>query len=391
MSLIRITYVITGLAAAGAETMLVKLLAHAGRGRFEPDVVSLMPCRGLPLAETIQGMNIPLRSLRMAPGRPSPLAAFRLARHLRLRRPHLVSGWEVHGNLAAMFSSFLTPPIPTVWNVRGSLDDIRSEKLSTRLAIRALAAVSHRPSGIIYNSKNSRQQHEKYGYCQTGGVVIPNGFDTLRFAPDPHARLALRAELRLPPDAFLAGMIARYHPVKDHTTLLHALAQTTGIHLVLAGRGAEPGNHRLSWLIDNLGLTRRVSLLGERTDVPRIAAALDVACLSSVAEGFPNVVGEAMAAAVPCIGTDVGDVRDIIGAQGWTVPPRQPAAFARALMEAAAMHPSVRAALGLHARRRIQSEYSLDRIATLFDEAHFAAVERHRARPGVLIERRHPA
>jgi len=98
----------------------------------------------------------------------------------------------------------------------------------------------------------------------------------------------------------LIGMVARFNPQKDHH------------NLVRAARIFDVGweNEKLADWIRQDGLEDRFFLLGPRDDIPMITAGLDIACLSSAhGEGFPNVLGEAMACEVPCVATDVGGQR----------------------------------------------------------------------------------
>ena len=144
----------------------------------------------------------------------------------------------------------------------------------------------------------------------------------------------MRAELGLPEHAVLIGMMGRYHPMKDYANFLQAAAlisnQYPDANFALIGQGIDDQNVELRRSIRELGLQRRTRLLGERHDIPRIAAALDVFSLSSYSESFPNVIGEAMACEVSCAVTHVGDAAWIVGDAGRVVPPRNPRALADA-------------------------------------------------------------
>ncbi len=375
---LRVAFVITGLSTGGAETMLAKLLARSSRRRISPAVISLMRCSGGPVETRIRQLGVPVHSLGMAAGRPSPGALFSLNRLLRTIAPAVISGWEVHGNVAACCASWLLG-IPSVWNVRGSLDDPASEKMRTRAWIRALGLLSRHPQAIVYNSHRARRQHEAAGYCASSGVVIPNGFDCGVFRPDPAARSGVRRELNLAEDAFVIGMMARFHPVKDHPTLIDAAGRAARagvpLHLLLAGTGCDAANRELSAQIARAGLAGRASLLGERSDAPRLTAALDLACLTSTAESFPNAVGEAMACGVPVAATGVGDTAALLDGWSWTVPPRRPDEMAAALVRWYEMGAGRRTALGAAARRRIQAQFDLGRVAEKFDHIHAQAAE----------------
>jgi glycosyltransferase involved in cell wall biosynthesis len=200
------------------------------------------------------------------------------------------------------------------------------------------------------------------GYDSERVRLIPNGFDLDRFAPDPSERAAVRAELGLGDRDLVVGHVGRDHRVKDHPTLLAAasIAATRfpDLRLVLVGAGLDDANRSLAEDARSLG--QRVVMLGERSDVPRLYRAFDLFALSSMAsEALPLVIGEAMASGVPAVSTDCGDARELIGDTGRVVPRRDPAAFAAALEELLGLAPTDRMALGVAARERIASGYSL--------------------------------
>ena len=122
-------------------------------------------------------------------------------------------------------------------------------------------------------------------------------------------------------------------------------------------------NKRLSGWLEEHGLAGHFRLLGPRQDIPAINAELDIATLSSSGEGFPNVIGEAMACAVPCVATDVGEMGRIIGETGILVRPRDPQALADGWRRAIEAGGEQRAAWGAAARQRIREHYDLGDIA----------------------------
>jgi glycosyltransferase involved in cell wall biosynthesis len=167
-------------------------------------------------------------------------------------------------------------------------------------------------------------------------------------------------------------MFARYHVMKDHATLIRALAIVTekkpNVHLVLAGTGVTVENQSLHRLVQELGVADKVHLLGERQDVAAIMTGLDCLVLSSAwGEGFPNVVAEAMACGVPCIVTDVGDAKAIVGNAGWVVPPRSPQSLASAMRDFLHLSPADRIDFGLRARERVTQEYALDLVVGKYE------------------------
>jgi glycosyltransferase involved in cell wall biosynthesis len=383
---LRIAHIITGLEPDGAETMLYKLLANMNRGRFEPMVVSLVD--GGPVASRIADLGVPVAGCGMQPGQASLGAAVKLAGMLRRFAPEALQGWMYHGNLAAQVASALLPgSAPVLWNIRGSHCALGEEKLLTAATIWLGARLSRLPFRIVSNSLAAARLHErKLHYRGDRWTIIPNGFETERFKPSPMARAAIRAELRLKPDAFLVGLVGRYHPVKDHANFLKAAAilryKLPGAQFVLAGAGVDPANRQLYTQLKSLGLLDCAHLLGARTDIPRVTAALDIAGSSSYSEAFPNVIGEAMSCGVPCVVTDTGDSSWLVGDTGITVPPRDPRALAAAWLELAARGPEGRQALGAAARERILERFSIGAIAAQYEKLYEQAVESRHAGKG---------
>jgi glycosyltransferase involved in cell wall biosynthesis len=122
--------------------------------------------------------------------------------------------------------------------------------------------------------------------------------------------------------------------------------------------------------IREFGVSNAMRLVGRRDDVARLTAALDIASLSSVGEGFPNVVGEAMACGVPCVVTDVGDAAYLVGTSGMVVPPRNPAALARAWKELLDAGSERRRTMGHLARERILTEFNLPDIVKRYENLY---------------------
>lgn len=108
-------------------------------------------------------------------------------------------------------------------------------------------------------------------------------------------------------------------------------------------------------------------MLGERRDLPELLSAWDLAVLSSTTEGFPNVVGEAMACGVPCVVTAVGDAAVIVGDTGLVVPPRAPEALGNALVTLLEETSTQRHERGLRARKRVQEQFELGFIVQQYE------------------------
>jgi len=365
--MIRVCHIITGLYAHGAERMLLKLLSRLDAGPFQCSVISLMG-KGA-VGPDIEALGIPVLALDLPRGQPNLAGLLKLLRAVRNFRPNLLQGWMYHGNLAATLASWVTGRYtPVLWNIRQSLDDLDHEKHLTKWLIRLSALLSGTTARILYNSETSAEQHEYLGFRRSRRVIIPNGFDVEAFRPLRPGESDLRAELDLPEEALVIGMAARDHPMKDHVNLLRAVGllapRYPELHLLLAGLGMDNQNVRLHQAIAESNLESRVHLLGEQGEMVRFFQSLDIAVLSSAwGEGFPNVLGEAMACGIPCVATTVGDTTRIIGDTGRVAPPGDAAALSAAIEDLAHFSPESRRLLGIRARERIISQYSLTRIA----------------------------
>lgn len=204
-------------------------------------------------------------------------------------------------------------------------------------------------------------------------VVIPNGYDLSRYAPDAQARERMRSLWGVAPGrrwsaAWPAGIRSRTTPTCWPRWGTGARGRDRGLQCALVGRGMSPGNAGLAALIDAEGLRGRVLLAGPSDDVPAVMNALDLHVLSSCAEGFPNVVAEAMACGTPCVATDVGDAAYIVGDTGGVAPAQQPAALAAAIEAAlAGIAARGRDAAGAAGRQRVLAEFDLRRMVESYE------------------------
>lgn len=196
--------------------------------------------------------------------------------------------------------------------------------------------------------------------------VIPNGIDTARFRPSPELRAPVRSELGIGGGEFLVMMVARLDPVKDHRTALRAAAiaarQAPGLRLVLVGDGPERA--AIEEMIRSERLEGTVRMLGARFDVPRLLTAADALLLTSVSEGIPLTVIEAMATGLPVVSTRVGSVPDVVqdGVTGWLASAGHPDEIAGHLLALSRSH-SMCEAQGRRGRARVVAEFSEETMA----------------------------
>lgn len=369
----KVLHVITGLDQGGAERQLCSLLSMGKHTEYSA-VFSLKE-PGV-MAEKLLQSGVPLfsggaqrsLSLNWISG---------LKRAVMSWKPDLIIGWMYHGNLAASLARQLGYRGPIIWNVRHSVQDLRLEKFSTRMVIRAGAWLSNCPKRILYNSCTAAEQHEAIGYQKEGRLVLPNGFDVERFRPDSGRANAVRSDFGVDDEEILLGVVGRSHPMKNHLGWVSAMKQllASGIraHSIMMGAGVDDQEGPVARAVLNAGLQKHITLLPPTDKPERIYPAMDILVMPSLwGEGFPNVVGEAMASGVPALVTNVGDSASIVGKTGFVVSKGDPEMLAVRVREAIALgRPGLRA-LGVQARERIVTKYDLSSLAdkyhSLFQE-----------------------
>ena len=169
------------------------------------------------------------------------------------------------------------------------------------------------------------QQHQAFGFKNGNSQVIANGVFLDKFQPN--------LQLKEPT---VIGFAGRYHTAKGYPYLFETmgLLKDKNIIFKIAGSGASLENPEVKALFELHQLdARKVHLLDQISDMPAFYQSIDVFLMTSITEGFPNVLVEAMASGLPCISTDVGDTKYIVQDLGRIVPPRNAQALAQAILK----------------------------------------------------------
>lgn len=370
---LRVMHVISGLLHGGAETVLFRLATAPG-GTVRHTVVS-MRGEGV-MGARLREAGVEVICLDMQGWTGNVHGLWRLYRLLRERRPDVVQTWMYHADLIAGLVARLAGIRAVAWGVRNSGVSLGESSRSSRIAAWACARVSAWVPGVIVAcARKAAEVHRAWGYRADRVLVVPNGYDLDVWHPDAAGVAELRARWGVPEGAPLLGSVARWNPLKDHENLLAALALSVRTHpdlrCVLIGLGMSRDNADLIALARHYGLLDHLIFLGRRDDVPVLMRALDIHVLSSKAEGFPNVVSEAMASGVACVVTDVGDAADIVGEHGWVVPPEDASALAGAIDQAVEavrdpQWPARRDAARASVERRYSLRTMVDRYETVW-------------------------
>ena len=360
-----ILQIIPTLDRAGAEKQMCLLARGLPRERFDVHVCVLT--RSGPLAAELQRAGIPTHLIGKR-WKLDPMAFVRLKKYIARLRPDLIHTWlfaaDSYGRAAGMAAG--------VKHFVCGLRCVDPWKSGCELMIdRRLA---RRTDRIVANSPGVRDFYIQKGLPAEKMTVIPNA--AVAAEPSPQiTRRQLLAELGLPDDARLIGIVGRFWPqkrIKDAIWAADLLKVVRDdVHLLVIGDG--PLRERLLKYRRQVEITDKVHFLGERSDVAALLPHLDVLWSTSGYEGQSNAVMEAMSAGVPVVGTDIAGTRDLIveGETGYLVPVGDRAALARAAQRIID-NPDLAQRLGQAARRRMATEFSVEKMvesyARLYDE-----------------------
>ena len=362
---LRVVLLIRSLDYGGAERQFVTLAIGLHR-RADFDVTVVVFYSGGPLEAELRKAGVHCETLGKR-GRWDILRFLvRMVQTLRHSRPDvLYSFLDTPNVLAALLKPLIGRP-HVVWGIRSSYVDWSQYDWLARGTFRVSRYLSRLASRIVVNSEAGRRHFVAHGYADEQLSVIPNGIDTQRFAPDPAARTTQRDRLGMKPDSVLVGIVGRLDAMKDHRTFVmaagHAARQDDKLCFIIVGDGPAHYRDELNALAAEYGLSERMIWLPAGNDMVAIYNALDIIVLTSIGEGFPNVVGEAMACGVPCVVTDVGDAAKIVGETGLVVPRSDPEEVASALLALSGRLVDAPESLAQQARARVVDCFDQNRL-----------------------------
>jgi L-malate glycosyltransferase len=347
---LRVCYLIDELATAGTETQLVELIRRLDRGKVQPYLCLL---RGdSPMSRALEPADVPVLRLGIGSLRSTQSfsQAIRFLRFLRRERMDVVQIYFPDSTYFGLPLAWLAR-VPHRFRTRNN-----SGHWLTPLHRWLGRAMNVLTTGTLTNCNAARDSlvcEERMNPARVH--ILENGVDLDRFECIP----VLRPDRKNQP--FRIGIVANLRFVKGLDVLVDATAilakQQVSFHLDIAGEGSE--REALQHRIDAAGLTNRVVLRGQCTDVPGFLSQLDVAVLCSRSEGMPNAVLEYMAAGRSIVATRVGAVPELIdnGVHGLLVPPGDARALAAAIAQLSRDH-SLACTCAAAARRRVASHFS---------------------------------
>jgi glycosyltransferase involved in cell wall biosynthesis len=368
-----VLHVITGLDTGGAETALFRLIDGSGKGNYQHRVVTLMTGGTMLPVFRKAGIDVTEIDLRRA-----PLAGFlRLVGIMRTTRPDIVQTWMYHADLVGGLAARMAGNRNVIWGIRTT--GIAHAPRATAVVRRLCAWLSGRvPHTIVCVADASRRAHVDKGYDGERMVVVHNGFNQSP-AVGTLQRMTLRAQWGFDDSHVVVGHLGRFDPDKDLENFIRASGLLAPAHpqvrFVMIGHRNDAERAQLDAWVARTRYPERYALVRERADALECLAAMDVFCLSSRNEGFPVVVGEAMAAAVPCVVTDVGDTALLVGDTGVVVPREDSAALAAGLEQMMRIGPDGRRLLGLRANARVHERFTVRHTLERFEMVYSRVME----------------
>ncbi|MSP52951.1 MAG: glycosyltransferase [Gammaproteobacteria bacterium] len=368
----KILHIITSLDTGGAELMLKRLIESSqNNSNYQHCVISLTKLGKV--GEQLQNLDIEVCTLEASFSLMLPIKLAQLIKKIRLLHPDIVQTWMYHADLLGGLTAYLAGHRRIIWGIRCT--DIHKYSIIT-LVIRTLCALlsTSIPNKIICVAEAARQNHIEKGYDASRMIVIQNGLSFSHLVSSTEQREILRLQCGFSSDAIVIGSLGRFDPIKDYPNFVCAAAliaeQHANVYFLMVGHNLTADNTLLQSWIDKTNHNDRFVLLGERSDVAVCLSAMDVFCLSSCSEGFPNALSEAMAMALPCVSTDVGDAALMLGDTGIVVAKENSEALASALSQIIELSEKQREEMGQRAKERVMAKFSIEKARMRFEAVY---------------------
>jgi len=360
-----LVHLISGLGSGGAENFLLKLLGADPQLQAASQVISIRPVDDL--SPQFEALGVPVMRLPLGAHPAALINLFRLIRALAHPDVKLIQSWLYFSDTMAALVGRLLLKKPVIWGIRSSHAG-SGKWMTSFLAQRLNPALSRQlASAIVCCGRKARESHAALGYAKHQLIVIPNGYDTAHVGRNAAAGARVRDELGVGSEEFLVGMAARVTIYKDHETLYRAIAiartQIPCLRLLLCGNGTGPDTTKMAAHLARHGLMDIALPLGLRRDMNAIYSAIDLHILSSLTEGFPNVVAESVLCGCGSISTDVGDASEILHDTRWLVPPKMPELLAAKILEYYRLSPLERMTVLRENKAWVEDHFEMSRVA----------------------------
>lgn len=363
-----IVHIITSLSDGGAQAMLYRLIKNIDKSQYNSIKVISMMDKGI-YGEEIEKLGIKVYSLNMKRGIPTIKAFNKTVRIIK--DADIVQTWMYHADLLGIMASMKYKNKKVIWGIHHSnLDKDKNTKLLL-LIVKINSILSRFTFKIVSCSNYAKYIHTNYGYSSDKITVIPNGFDLSEFYYKEYSNKIVRSELNIDNDKKIVCHIGRWHILKDYETLMKSIKlicnKRDDVVFILCGADIDEKNLELMRLIELYKLEKNIYLLGRRNDISNIMSSSNALVLSSSGEAFPNVIGEAMACETPCIVTDVGDCKEIVGDTGIVVETKDSEGIASGIEMIINMDKKEYNKLRKKCRSRILNMFELKKIVSMYE------------------------
>ena len=363
-----ILHIISGLSDGGAEGALYRLILFDNE--YNHMVVSLTD--GGVYSKKLLKIGVTVNLISMPRGRITINGLIKLYKVIKISRADIVQTWMYHadllGGLFAKFAGYNN----IIWGIRGPYNKKRTS-FSTKITVKLCVLFSYWvPCKIISNSYFAKKAHIAIGYNAKIFSVIDNGYSFTKKIDHNNFKIELAKKYNLKNNIPILAMVARFDPHKDHKNIIAALSILADKNIeficLLIGTDMVSSNKVLSSLIEQYNMGQMVRLVGRYENIFEVMSFIDIHVLSSAAESFPNVLAEAMLVGTPCVSTDVGDAKRIIGNTGWVVPANNPDLLANKIEIAIS---EIKNTINWNIRKqscieRIENKYSMNSMTSSF-------------------------
>jgi len=371
MKPIKILHIITGLKVGGAENALYRLIVNSPDS-YQHEVLCLTS--GGEMHSVFLSSKIKVTTIDFKKSFFSSM--YFLIKIIKSKNPDIVQTWLYHANLIGGIAARCSGINCVIWGLRGTA--IPQSILSIHnLIIKIGALFSYFiPSSIVCNAQTVKNFHIKKKYCNNKIEIIENGFNVHQ------ARLkkeVLLSEIKVNNEkSLLIGTVGRYDKLKDYPNMVDALSiimkEFPNVHFIMVGRGLDNSNMELMALLsDSLDISR-VHLLGEKNNISSCLIELDIFCLSSRNEGFPNVIAEAMLMKLPCVATNAGDSSSLVSDIGILVPVEDHIKLALGLKYMIEIGNKKRKKIGERSYSHIKSNFSIENNISKFNKLYMKLI-----------------
>jgi glycosyltransferase involved in cell wall biosynthesis len=370
---VKITYLINSLSSGGAEMMLYRLLENLNRKTYIPEVITLIFLEG-PIKKKIESLNITVTEIGMR-SKLDICSIIRLGRYLYLNKPDIL-----HTQLFA--ADIIGRVTGKIIGIKVIITSIRNIYYGGKFRDLLIKWTDKFALKTTFVCQDAADRYIREGLVsETKAIVVYNGLDPETFSLhlDDHERRQLREKIGVQADIFLLLAVGSLSRQKGYKLLFEAIAilnkQNCEFYLLIAGEGDL--REELQKHAAKLGVKSKINFIGRSDNVASLMAAADLLVLSSLWEGLPGVVLEAMASSLPVVATAVGGTPELVidGITGYLVQPENPNDLAVKLRKVMGMNSVERKKMGEAGNKRVKEEFRVDRMNLAYENLYQSCLE----------------